>query len=64
MGKIIEVGGETWKVSALGAQHEGKVYAHLVHTTKGRQTRYRPPRSDREVTAPGVLATLSADQPT
>ena len=39
MGKIIEVGGETWKVSALGAQHEGKVYAHLVHTTKGRQTR-------------------------
>ena len=39
MGKIIEVRGEKWKVDALGTRHQGKVYAHLVHTTKGRQVR-------------------------
>jgi len=39
MGKIIEVGGENWKVDALGTRHQGKVYVHLVHTSKGRQTR-------------------------
>lgn len=39
MDKIIEVGGEMWKVSALGARHHGKIYAHLVHMTRGRHTR-------------------------
>lgn len=39
MGKIIEYKGEQWKVDALGTHHNGKVYTHLVHTTRGRQVK-------------------------
>jgi hypothetical protein len=38
-GDEIEIGGETWKIVAVGATCDARTYLHLAHTSRGTQGR-------------------------